>query len=108
MMTMKDVVTAGYQVDEHGIIHTPGRLEGEPWWIVQVHEWDMDGDGDILSTMNDGCGEFASLHDVDADVRAAFGLEEDTVAIYWLSWRGGDGCKASCIFANPFRSYIET
>lgn len=81
-MTTRAEVATEYTLDENGCIRTPGRFEAEPWWIVQVAEWDMDSGGEILSSADDW-GGYASLFDVTHDETSAFGLSADTVAILY-------------------------
>lgn len=89
MRTHKEV-SAEFDLDEYGTIRSPGRFEGEPWWIVNVSDWDMDGDGEILSSMEDGMGEYGSIfEDLTKDETLAFGLDSSTVAIlYTVSEQG--------------------
>jgi hypothetical protein len=70
----------GHTLNKWGLIASPGAFEGEPWWSLQVHEWMMDGDGEIISDSDDPAG----LHIVfrlDRGERETFGLDEEVVAI---------------------------
>ena len=42
-MTLADVKSEGYEVDDHGIIRAPGKFEAEPWQIL--HYWFLAIDG---------------------------------------------------------------
>jgi|GEM_PF-3389594 len=50
----------------------PGRFEGEGPETVYFYDLTMDGSGDELSCMEDGCGEYACMLEVDDDEREAF------------------------------------
>lgn len=77
-----------YHVDSHGIIRSPGRFEGEPWWIVEVNEWTLDGDGEILQEMETD-GIFSVLLDVTAEDRELFGLNADTCLLRFTQDHNG-------------------
>lgn len=90
MKTRAEVATE-YDIDAQGTIRNPGRFEGEPWWIVNVEEWSMDGGGEDLSGFDDtGSGEYASMfEDLTIDETSAFGLDASTMAIlYTVSEQG--------------------
>ena len=48
-------------------ITSPGKFQGEPVWAPHFYEKSLDGCAEELSFMEDGCGEFAALVDVDLE-----------------------------------------
>lgn len=59
-----------YTVDSRGIIRDPGKFESE--LLFAPYFYDCASDGEELSGMVDGCGEYASLIPVDSDDRTKF------------------------------------
>ena len=93
MKTRAEVEAEGFELSEHGTIRTPGRFEGEAWWILNVEEWSLDGDGEDLSGFDeDGGGEYAAIFDVSDPIERealSWGLDPSTVAIlYTVSEQG--------------------
>lgn len=46
-----------FTVDEHGVIRSPGKFEGEMIYVPYFYDQSLDGGGDILS-----CSECHSFH----------------------------------------------
>lgn len=61
-------ILSDYNVDEQGIIRSPGKFEGE--MLYAPHFYEFANEGEITDTMEDGWGFFASILDVtDDDLR---------------------------------------
>lgn len=65
-MTRQEILDA-YETDR-GIIQSPGKFEGEPIYAPYFYE----ADGEELSFMEDGCGEYVCLIEIDDDDRTEF------------------------------------
>lgn len=55
----------------------PGRLEGNQWWIVYIEALASWQDGEIISTMEDGRGDFISIHETCQPLKTFSEAEED-------------------------------
>lgn len=74
-------ILAQYDVDSHGIIHSPGKFEGEYLYAPYFSDADMEGCSEILASMEDA-GEYAALIEVQPEDRTEFPeLEPDTAFI---------------------------
>lgn len=67
-MTRQEIIDA-YDVKD-GLIRSPGKFEGEP--IYAPYFYDGSGDGEELSRMEDGLGDYVALLVVDDTDRAIF------------------------------------
>lgn len=82
MKTLADV-KAEYDVDPAwGVIRSPGKFEAESWYAPIVHEWSMDGGGELLWENDGSGGEFFEVSDVERDM---FELDSDIIGIV-LEW----------------------
>ena len=68
-MTREEIMEM-YEVNKNGIIKSLGKFEGE--MIYAPHFYDVSGNGEILSYMIEGCGEYAELIEIDDDDRKEF------------------------------------
>lgn len=68
-MTRNEIMQ-DYNVNEYGIITSPGKFESEP--IYAPHFYEFANDGENLSYMEDGCGDYASLIEISDEDRAEF------------------------------------
>jgi hypothetical protein len=66
-MTRQEILDA-YTVSKYGHIQSPGKFEGEMLYAPYFHEQD----GEELSYMEDGCGEYVYLVDVTDEDRTEF------------------------------------
>jgi len=66
----------GYTLNKWGLIAEPGKFEGEPWWSLEVNNWVLDGDGEIISTGDDPAG-YVNILTITEEDRKAFGLDEE-------------------------------
>ena len=89
--------TNGYshsvEVNAAGAITDPGKYEGSPWWTPAADDLVLSGFAGETSLFDPGAEEsecdIFDLGDGD-DLRAAWGLPDDAVAIVlWLSPQGG-------------------
>lgn len=73
METQADVREV-YDVDEHGIIRSPGKFESESWIAPIVYDWYMNGDpGEMFGDTN--------VYVIDPGTRAAFELADYDYAL---------------------------
>ena len=83
-MQNKTEIAKVYRLDEHGIVRSPGKFEGEPWWVVAL--WDVSLDG------------FADREDFDgATLLVSFAIDSDLVAA--IGYR-----PVSCDFVSLWES----
>lgn len=68
----RDEIKAEYDVDDDGTIQSPGRFEGEAIYAPHFYDATLDGCAEELSYMEDGCGEYAALVEIDDDDRREF------------------------------------
>ena len=78
-----------------GVIRDPGRMEGETLLTVYLDHLEGNGcGGECLSYMEEGCGKYVSILDVDSDMRselaqAGYELNLDTIAILYTVSESG-------------------
>lgn len=78
-------ILAEFQVDEHGIIRSPGKFEGE--MLYAPHFAEFYGSGEMVGVDEDDNSE---LYDVSPEDRAEFPeIDADTVAI--VTWESDQG-----------------
>lgn len=68
-MTRNEIMQV-YNVNEDGIITSLGKFEGEP--VYAPHFSEFADDGENLSYMEDGCGDYASLIEISDEDRTEF------------------------------------
>lgn len=83
------VVAEGYELDDSGVIRSPGRYEGEPWYVAAVELADQDGDSEPLTFAEDGIGTYSALVTPSELDKLAWGLRADTVAILFENTDSG-------------------
>ena len=69
-----------FDVDENGIVRSPGKFELEPAWVVLANERAMIGEGEDYYNPNAERTE-CTYWDVDDETRKLFELDNETVAI---------------------------
>lgn len=70
-----------YDVNEIGIITSPGKFEGDPWWNVVVYDWMLDGLADTtLGRYDIFSAPFPAEWEVSSPYLAAF--EDDNGFFY--------------------------
>lgn len=68
----RDAVAAAFSVTDHGVIRSPGKFEGEPWWAVALWEESLLGLAD--ETLDEDEGGPTDLFTVDEEMIAVLGL----------------------------------
>ena len=84
MMNTIQEVKEHYEVDNHGIISSFGKFEGEMPWVVLAYESYLDGNGiEYYSELMERVE--CSIFDIDSETRHQWQLETETVgvAIYY-------------------------
>jgi hypothetical protein len=72
----------GYELDQHGLIKSPGKFEGELVFSPYFYEQSLDGSAEELAYMTDGVGEYVCLVSVNQDDRKLFPeLSDDTAFV---------------------------
>jgi hypothetical protein len=69
-MTTKDEVAQNYQLDAKGIVLSPGKFEGEPWYVVAL--WNLALEGCADREVHDGT-QLISCFEIDAEIVAMCG-----------------------------------
>ena len=69
-----------FEVDENGIVRSPGKFELEPAWVVLAHERMLNGGGEDFYNPITELME-ATYFDVGEETRKLFELDNETVAI---------------------------
>jgi hypothetical protein len=103
-MKTKDEIGKEYRLDERGIVQSPGKFEGEPWYVVAL--WDLVLDGCADEEIWEGDDQ-TSAFALDADMRAACGLSVPARdGVDWiLIWERSDGFVCSRKVSN--RTFLE-
>ena len=76
----KSEVYAEYNVDSWGVIHSPGKFEGESWIAPIIYDWYGNGDrGEEIGDPDNEYpeGSFTSIYVLDADSRAILELDDE-------------------------------
>jgi hypothetical protein len=69
-----------FELDEHGLIIDSGKFEGQPIWVPYF--FDFADEGEVLSTLEEGCGEYVSLIKLDNEDKQRFlDLKDDLYII---------------------------
>jgi|SRR4051812_12933393 hypothetical protein len=71
MLNTRNQVMSEYTVTD-GIIRDPGKFEAEPVYAPVYYDALLDGCGEDLAFMEDGCGEYAALVPVGDPDRIEF------------------------------------
>ena len=76
--TREDIEAAGWEIDAYGLIRTPGKFSGEPFWTPAADE--MAGDGSYGETFELD-GYQVTVMEVDAATRKAWELDRTTTHV---------------------------
>jgi len=88
LKTRRDVELE-YEVREDGMIHSPGKFEGEMWYAPIVWGWMMEGMSDESIYDDDSESNVTDYFKVTSKDRKAFGLGAETYAFaVWESDQG--------------------
>ena len=82
-MLSRATIADDYDVNEHGTIVSPGKFEGEPYYLVGLYDLILDGASDETNGP-------ADLITVDADLRAAY-PEIDPTTVAFVVWTSDTG-----------------
>ncbi len=75
-MRKAEIENQGYKLTPHGRVTSPGKFEGEPWWIVAL--WDRALDGFANATTDDGDVTFSHFYvDSDQELAEVSGIATD-------------------------------
>lgn len=92
MITKAAVREQGYEINDRGTITSPGKFEGEPWFVVALWDCVMEGGEDLLigNLDNDVTSSWFKL---DADILADFELGAHDYPIgSWIGvWEDSQG-----------------
>ena len=93
-MLTKIEVEKEYALNEHGIVQSPGKFEGEPWYVVALWDLVLEGCADEEIWEDD---EQTSAFALSADMRRACGLSVPAIdgADWILLWERSDGFVCS-------------
>ncbi len=106
-MFSKQEIAEAYRLDEHGIVCSPGKFEGEPWYVVALWELVLNGCAD--SEIFDG-DDLISVFTLDKDLRDACGLETPRRdgADHIVLWERSDGFVCSRQLSTTQLHGLET
>jgi hypothetical protein len=93
-MTREEIETEFDVVN--GVIRSPGKFESEAVYAPYFYEISLDGTGEELSFMQDGCGEYVCLVEIDESDAEIFDNEAEANSKYALLIENDQGfvsCK---------------
>lgn len=84
---MEDDVRAllsSYDIDENGLVRTPGQFEGAPTWVVAFWDLATEGWGEalIVDGVTSATGVIITTADIEKNFPTLAGHEDETVVLW--------------------------